>query len=126
MIICTGIENPWTKRVCKIGRDITGLGNKSNGGRFGGMSEAKKLLIFTRCKSHSLRWRRRHPQLEVEAVQKIGLHEQCEADDHVTDNTGLEGNSSITVGTIRLLASASVATTSTPRIIARVRWSKHH
>ena len=26
------------------------------------------------------------PQLEVEAVQKTGLHEQCEADDHVTDN----------------------------------------
>ena len=32
------------------------------------------------------------PQLEVdvevEAVQKTGLYEQCEADDHVTDNTG--------------------------------------
>ena len=27
------------------------------------------------------------PQL---AVQKTGLHEQCEADDHVTDNTCLE------------------------------------
>ena len=24
------------------------------------------------------------------AVQNIGLHEQCEADDHVTDNTCLE------------------------------------
>ena len=32
------------------------------------------------------------PQLEVEAVQKTGLHEQCKADDHVTDNTGLEGD----------------------------------
>ena len=30
------------------------------------------------------------PQLEVEAVKKIGLLEQCEADDHVTDNTDLE------------------------------------
>ena len=30
------------------------------------------------------------PQLEVEAVQKIGLLEQCQADDHVTDNTDLE------------------------------------
>ena len=30
------------------------------------------------------------PQL---AVQKIGLHEQCEADDHVTDNTCLECDS---------------------------------
>ena len=33
-----------------------------------------------------------NPQLEVEAVQKTGLHEQCEADDHVTDNTSLEGD----------------------------------
>ena len=32
------------------------------------------------------------PQLEMEAVQKTGLHEQCAADDHVTDNTGLEGD----------------------------------
>ena len=28
----------------------------------------------------------------MEAVQKTGLHEQCEADGHVTDNTGLEGD----------------------------------
>ena len=33
------------------------------------------------------------PHLEVEAVQKIGPHEQCEADNHVTDNTGLECDS---------------------------------
>ena len=32
------------------------------------------------------------PQLEVEAVQKTGLHEQCESDDHVIDNAGLEGD----------------------------------
>ena len=30
------------------------------------------------------------PQLEVEAVQKTGPHEYCEANDNVTDNTGLE------------------------------------
>ena len=30
------------------------------------------------------------PQLEVEAVQKIGLHEQCKADNHVIDNTCLK------------------------------------
>ena len=42
------IENPWIKRVCKMGRDITGLGNRSNRGKFGSMSEAKKLPIFTR------------------------------------------------------------------------------
>ena len=30
------------------------------------------------------------PRLEVEAVHKTGLHEQCEADDHVTDNTCLK------------------------------------
>ena len=30
------------------------------------------------------------PQLKVEAVQKTVLHEQCEANDHVTDNTCLE------------------------------------
>ena len=30
------------------------------------------------------------PQLEVEAVQKTKSYEQCEADDHVTDNTSLE------------------------------------
>ena len=32
------------------------------------------------------------PQLEAEAVQKTRLHEQCEADDHVTNNTSLEGD----------------------------------
>ena len=32
------------------------------------------------------------PQLEVEALQKTGLHEQCEADDYVTYNTGFEGD----------------------------------
>ena len=32
------------------------------------------------------------PQLEVEAVQKTRLHEQREVDDHVTDNTSLEGD----------------------------------
>ena len=32
------------------------------------------------------------PQLEVEAVHKTGLLEHCEADDHVTDNTSLEGD----------------------------------
>ena len=32
------------------------------------------------------------PQLEVEVVQKTMLHERCEADGHVTDNTGLEGD----------------------------------
>ena len=31
-------------------------------------------------------------QLEVEKVQKTRLHEQCEEEDHVTDNTGLEGD----------------------------------
>ena len=30
------------------------------------------------------------PQLEVEAIQKTRPYEQCEANDHVTDNTGLE------------------------------------
>ena len=32
------------------------------------------------------------PQLEVEAVWKTGLHEQCEVDDLVIDNIGLEGD----------------------------------
>ena len=32
------------------------------------------------------------PQLEVEAVQKTGLHEQCEVDDYVIDNIGLKGD----------------------------------
>ena len=30
------------------------------------------------------------PQLEEEAVQKTELHEQCEVDEHVIDNTGLK------------------------------------
>ena len=30
------------------------------------------------------------PQLEVEKVQKTRLHQQCEANDHVIDNTCLE------------------------------------
>ena len=33
------------------------------------------------------------PQLEAEVIQKTGLHEQCKANGHVTDNTGLEGDS---------------------------------
>ena len=33
-----------------------------------------------------------NPRLEVEAVQKTRLHEQCEANDHVIDNIGLEGH----------------------------------
>ena len=36
--------------MCKIGRGITSLGNRSIGGRFGGMNEVKKLLIFVRRK----------------------------------------------------------------------------
>ena len=32
------------------------------------------------------------PQLEVEAVKKTELHEQFEANDHVTDNTSLKGD----------------------------------
>ena len=35
---------------------------------------------------------RADPQLRVEAVQKTRLHDQCEADNHVTDNTSLEGD----------------------------------
>ena len=31
------------------------------------------------------------PELEVEAVQKTGLHEQCEVG-YVTDNTSLDGD----------------------------------
>ena len=34
---------------------ITGLGNRSNGGRFDCMSEVKMLLIFIRCKDDSMR-----------------------------------------------------------------------
>ena len=30
--------------------------------------------------------------MELEVVQKTRLHEQCEADDHVIDNTGLKGD----------------------------------
>ena len=92
MIRCIEIENPWTKRVCKIGRGITGLGNISNGSRFGCVSEAKKLLMFIRIKSHSLR-REMYglgAEPQVEEVQKTGPHEQCVVDNHVTKNTGFE------------------------------------
>ena len=32
------------------------------------------------------------PQLEAKAIQMTRLHEQCEVNGHVTDNTGLEGD----------------------------------
>ena len=54
---CIGIEDPWTKkgRVCEICRDIIGMGNRNNAGKFGCLSETKILLIFTERKSDSLR-----------------------------------------------------------------------
>ena len=39
--------------MCKASTDITGLGNISNGGRFGCLSETKVLLIFAECKNDS-------------------------------------------------------------------------
>ena len=47
MISGAGIKNPRCRRMCKASRDITSLGNRSNGGRFGCLSETKVLLIFT-------------------------------------------------------------------------------
>ena len=41
--------------MCKASRDITSLDNRSNGGRFGCLSETKVLLIFTECKNDTLR-----------------------------------------------------------------------
>ena len=76
MIRCTGIENPWTKRVCKIGRGITGLGNKSNGGRFGGMSKAKNsffFFFFLSIKSNVLR--KKEPRFQ-------GVHRRCTKGNH--------------------------------------------
>ena len=40
--------------MCKVNKDITDLGNISNGGRFGCLSEMKVLLIFVRCKNDTL------------------------------------------------------------------------
>ena len=121
MIRCIGIENPWTKRVCKIGRGITGLGNRSNGSRFGGMSEAKKLLVFTRRKSHSLRWRRW--LILSRRFRRLG--DMRSARRRTMSLITLVSNMtrSITVGTMRSL---SVANTNTSGINARVRWSKHY
>ena len=41
--------------MCKASRNITGLCNKSNGERFGCLSETKVLLIFFGRKNDSLR-----------------------------------------------------------------------
>ena len=58
MIRSTRIEDPWTKggRECEIGRCITSLDNRSNGGRFGCLS-VTKILIFSRRNNDSLRRR---------------------------------------------------------------------
>ena len=41
--------------MCKASRDITGLGNRSNEGRFGCLSETKVLRIFAERKNDLLR-----------------------------------------------------------------------
>ena len=40
--------------MCKASRDIIGLSNRSNGGRFGCLSETKVLLIFAVRKNDTL------------------------------------------------------------------------
>ena len=51
----SSIKDLRCKRMCKTHRDITGLGNRSNGGRFGCLSETKVLLIFVERKNDPLR-----------------------------------------------------------------------
>ena len=127
MIRCIGIENPWTKRVCMIGRDIIGLGNRSNRGRLGGVSEAKKLLIFTRHKSHSLRWRRRLIlSWRWRRFRRLGYMSSARWTTMLLITPVLNVTWSIIVGTMKPLVSVSVATINTPGITARVRWSKHY
>ena len=41
--------------MCKASIDIIGLGNRSNGGRFGCLSETKVLLIFAGRKNDLMR-----------------------------------------------------------------------
>ena len=64
---------------------------------------------------------------QVEAIKKIGPHEQCMVDDHVTDNTGLEGDpldySRYNKVVVLYLGGA---TTNTSGITVRVRLRKHH
>ena len=50
------MNDPRCRLMCKASRDITGLGNKSNGGGFGFLSETKVLLIFAVRKNDPLRW----------------------------------------------------------------------
>ena len=67
--------------MCKTSRDITDLSNRSNGGRFGYLSETKVLLIFVGCKNDILR-----QSSNLLNDQKIEPNEQYEEVGHVTDS----------------------------------------
>ena len=54
--------------MCKANRDITGLGNRSNRGRFGCLSETKVFLIFAGRKNDPLR-RGELLKIELELVE---------------------------------------------------------
>ena len=77
--------------MCKTNKDITDLGNKNNGGRFGCLSETKVLLIFVGRKNDSLKaWMsslgRNSKETQVMDDQRIEPNENYGEVGHVTNS----------------------------------------